>query len=56
VQLSDDRASQILTNSQQYLQELEAAQSSQSEEPIPEFIDESLVESFLYLSLPYTPK
>jgi len=56
VQLSDDRASQILTNSQQYLQELETAQANGEDGVDPEFIDESLVESFLYLSLPYTPR
>ncbi len=56
VQLSDDRATQILTNSQQYLQEIADAQAAGVDEPTPEFIDQSLVESFLYLSLPYTPK
>jgi len=56
VQLSDERAAQILANAQQYLAELEAANTNGEDEPTPEFIDESLVEQFLYLSLPYTPK
>lgn len=56
VQLSDDRATEILANSQQYLAELQATQERWEDEPDPEFIDESLVENFLYLSLPYTPK
>lgn len=55
IQLSDDRSADILLNSQQYLEELSEALEDWEEEASPEFIDESLVESFLYLSLPYIP-
>jgi uncharacterized repeat protein (TIGR01451 family) len=54
-QLSDDRATKILLNSQEYLTTLSWALANWEEGNTPEFIDESLVESFLYMSLPYIP-
>lgn len=56
VQLDESRAQDILENSQDYLQELWAALERGNGDVDPEFIDTSLVESFLYLSLPYVPR
>jgi uncharacterized repeat protein (TIGR01451 family) len=55
IQLSDDRAADILINSQEYLEDLNEAIEGWEGSEDPEFIDESLVESFLYMSLPYIP-
>jgi uncharacterized repeat protein (TIGR01451 family) len=55
IQLTDERAAEILTNSEEYLTQLNEALADWEEWENPEFIDESLVESFLYMSLPYAP-
>jgi len=58
-QIPDNRATEILANSSEYLSELEASIAASGEggfdAPDVEFIDNSLVDRFLYESLPYRP-
>ena len=59
-QISPDVAQAMLLESQEYVQlvqdQIESGEEDAGENiPAPEFIDESLVGSFLYVSLPYIP-
>lgn len=56
VQVSNERAQDILSNSSEYLSELQANLELDGGTPVtPEYIDSSLIDSFLYVGIPYTP-
>ncbi|MCH8518895.1 VCBS repeat-containing protein, partial [Candidatus Gracilibacteria bacterium] len=53
--IRSQNAQSILQMSDSYLQELQASINNGTEAPEPEFMNEDLVNSFLYVPLPYRP-